>query len=79
MSGLYKNPITPINVLGASSVSRTSTFGTNFSILGVGGYMEVYNISDLFFTVPSGSTGYIEISGNTIPIQLQKGTQLFYY
>jgi hypothetical protein len=74
MSGLYKNPITPLNVLGANSVSRTSTYGTNFSVLGIGGYMEVFNISDLFFTVPTGSSGYVEFSGNTIPIQLQKGT-----
>ena len=73
MSGIYKNPITPINVLGASSVLRTSTYGTDISVLGVGGFMEVYNLSDLLFTIPSGTTGYIENSGNTIPIQLQIG------
>ncbi len=74
MSGLYQNPLTPISVLGPSSVPRTKPFGSNFSILGVGGYMEVYNLSDLYYTVPSGTTGSIESSGNTIPIQFSKGT-----
>ena len=74
MAGLYQNPITPISVLGPSSVPRVKPFGTNFSVLGVGGYMEVYNLSDLYFTVPPSTTGSIENSGNTIPIQFSKGT-----
>lgn len=75
MSNLpYKNPISPLQVLGSSSVSRTDTFGTNFSVLGTGGFMEVYNLSDLDYTVPTGQTGTIEFSGNTIPIQFKKGS-----
>jgi hypothetical protein len=70
----YKNPLSPIQVLGAQSVSRTSTFGTNFSILGTGGYMEVYGLTDLNFVIPVGQTGFIEFSGNTIPIEFNKGT-----
>jgi hypothetical protein len=70
----YKNPLSPIQVLGPQSVSRTSTFGTNFSILGTGGYMEVYGLTDLNFVIPVGQTGFIEYSGNTIPIEFNKGT-----
>jgi hypothetical protein len=71
---LYKNPITPEQLNGAQSVSRTETFGTNFSILGIGGFMEVYNITDLYFTIPPATTGPIELSGNTIPINFLKGS-----
>jgi hypothetical protein len=74
MSNLYKNPLTPEQLNGAQSVSRTETFGTNFSVLGIGGFMEVYNISDLDFTIPPATTGPIELSGNTIPISFLKGT-----
>jgi hypothetical protein len=75
MSNLpYKNPISPLQVLGTTSVSRTDTFGTNFSVLGVGGFMEVYSLSDLDYTVPIGQTGTIEFTGNTIPIQFKKGS-----
>jgi hypothetical protein len=71
---IYKNPISPEQLNGVQSVARTETFGTNFSILGVGGFMEVYNISDLYFTIPTGTTGNIEVSGNTIPISILIGT-----
>jgi hypothetical protein len=74
MSNLYKNPLTPEQLNGAQSVSRTETFGTNFSVLGIGGFMEVYNISDLDFTIPPATTGPIELSGNTIPISFLKGS-----
>jgi len=75
MSNLpYKNPISPIQLLGSQTVSRTDTFGTNFSVLSTGGYMEVYNLSDLDFTIPVGQTGTIEFSGNVIPIQFKKGS-----
>jgi hypothetical protein len=70
----YKNPISPIQVLNPFSVARNELFGTNFSVLGVGGFMEVYNLDDLQYTVPSGRTGTIEFSGNTIPIQFKKGS-----
>ena len=73
MSFNYKNPITPLISLGNQSVPRTSVYGTNFSILGTGGYMEVYSVNDLYFTIPSSYTGLIEFSANTIPIQFNKG------
>ena len=71
---LYKNPLTPEQLNGAQSVTRTETFGTNFSVLGIGGFMEVYNITDLYYTIPPATTGPIEISGNTIPISFLKGS-----
>jgi hypothetical protein len=74
MSFNYKNPITPLSTLGNISVLRKNVFGTNFSILSTGGYMEVYNVNELYYTIPSSTTGLIEYSGNTIPIQLNKGT-----
>ena len=74
MSFNYKNPITPLSTLGNISVQRKNVFGTNFSILSTGGYMEVYNINELYYTIPPSTTGLIEFSGNTIPIQLNKGT-----
>jgi len=72
MSFIYKNPITSSQLTGAESVSRSATFGTNFSVLTIGGYMEVYTLADLDFTIPSGSTGLIQFSGNTIPIRYSK-------
>jgi len=72
MSGLYRNPISPLVSLGTTSVPIGSTYGSNFSVYGVGGFMEVYNLSDLVYTIPSGQTGTIEYSGNTIPIRFQK-------
>jgi len=74
MSFNYKNPITPLSSLGNLSVPRKSIYGTNFSILGTGGYMEVYSLNDLYYTIPIGQTGLIEYSANTIPIQFNKGT-----
>ena len=74
MSFNYKNPITPLSTLGNISVQRKNVFGTNFSILSTGGYMEVYNIDELYYTIPPATTGLIEYSGNTIPLQLNKGT-----
>lgn len=74
MSDLYINPISPLISLGPQSVQRNKTFGTDFSILGIGGYMEVYSQTDLLYTIPTGQTGVIEFTGNTIPIQFTKGT-----
>ena len=74
MSFNYKNPISPLTSLGTISLPRTEVYGTNFSVLSTGGFMEVYSLNDLYFTIPSGSTGLIEYTGNTIPIQFQKGT-----
>jgi len=70
MSFNYQNPLSSTQLDGANSVSRTSVFGTNFSVLQTGGYMEIYHLSGLTFTIPEGDTGLIEYSGNTIPIQL---------
>jgi hypothetical protein len=72
MSLVYKNPISASQLTGAESVARDVNFGTNFSVLQIGGYMEVYTLNDLSYTVPSGSTGTIEYSGNTIPITYSK-------
>jgi hypothetical protein len=45
MSVPYKNPISGLFVSSPSSVQRNQVYGTNFSTLQVGGYMEVYNLS----------------------------------
>ena len=73
MAEPFKLPISPEQLNGIQSVSRTEVFGTNYSVLGIGGYMEVYNLSDLEFTIPPGDTGLISSSANTIPIQFIKG------
>lgn len=70
----YKNPLSPILVPGPQSVPRNENFGVNFSVLGIGGYMEVYTTSDLVFTIPTGTTGSVKFSGNTIPINFLKST-----
>ena len=67
MSFNYKNPISGEIVGQPSSVNPTDYFGTNFSVLGTGGYMEVWSLSDLNYST-FGSSGVIEKSGNTIPI-----------
>ncbi len=72
MSLVYKNPISASQLTGAESVTRNVNYGTNFSVLQIGGYMEVYTLNDLSYTVPNGSTGTIEYSGNTIPITYSK-------
>ena len=78
MSVPYKNPISSVQVSTPQSVSRTSVFGTNFSILNVGGYMEVYNLSDLSLTLTASSyPSLIQLSANTIPIRFTKGNNTF--
>jgi len=69
----YKKSISPIQLLGTQSVNREATYGTHFSTDGIGGYMEVFNVTDLIFTIPTGQTGSIEYTGNTIPVNLLKG------
>jgi hypothetical protein len=71
---LNKIPVSPITSFGNPSVPNGSTIGTNFSILQTGGYMEVYTLSGLTYTIPPATTGIIEFSGNSIPIQLTKGS-----
>ena len=72
MSFTYKNPLTSTQLTAQESVQRNRVFGTNFSVLQTGGYMEVYTLNDLLFTIPSGSTGLIQYTGNTIPINYSK-------
>lgn len=75
MSNSFSNiPVSPIKSLGNHSIRDNATFGTNFSILQTGGYMEVYKLSDLDYIIPNGYQGLVEYSGNTIPVQLQIGT-----
>jgi hypothetical protein len=71
---LNKIPVSPITSFGNPSVPNGSTFGTNFSILQTGGYTEVYSLSGLTYTIPPVTTGIIEFSGNSIPIQLTIGS-----
>lgn len=77
MSFVYKNPISATLLTGTNSVGREKVFGTNFSVLQTGGYMEVYTLDDLAFVVPSGDTGLIEFTGNTIPVNYSKRTLPF--
>ena len=77
MSLIYKNPLSSVQLANVESVQRDDVFGTNFSVLQVGGYMEVYNLSDLDFTVPSEDTGLIQFSGNVIPINYSVRTLPF--
>ena len=63
----YKNPISSVQVNTPNSVLSTDTFGTNFSVLQVGGYMEVWNLDDLIYSA-YGATGNISNSANTIPV-----------
>jgi hypothetical protein len=70
---LNKIPVSPITSFGNPSVPNGSTIGTNFSILQTGGYMEIYSLSGLTYTIPPATTGVIEFSGNSIPIQFTKG------
>ena len=78
MSVPYKNPISSVQVSTPQSVSRTSVFGTNFSILNVGGFMEVFNLSDLSLTLTATSyPSLIQLSANTIPIRYTKGNGTF--
>lgn len=70
---LNKIPVSPITSFGNPSVPNGSTFGTNFSILQTGGYMEVYTLSGLTYTILS-TPGINEYSGNSIPIQFTKGS-----
>jgi len=69
----YKNPTTPLQFQGSLSIDPTQTFGNTFSVYNIGGYMEVGSLSDLSYTIPTGTTGTIEYSGNTIPIEFLKG------
>jgi hypothetical protein len=75
MSFPYKNPLTSAQLSGTQSADRTSTFGTNFSVLSTGGYMEVYNLNDLNLILTASTyPSNIQLSANTIPINFTKGS-----
>jgi hypothetical protein len=73
MSYSFRNPISPNQVNSTQTVDSSKIFGTDISVLGTGGYMEVFNLSDLEFTIPIGETGTIVYSGNSIPVNFFKG------
>ena len=71
MSFNYKNPTSDTFVNGPFSVDRISNTGVSFSVDMVGGYMEVWNLSDLNWTIPTDiydGGGEVVFTGNTIPI-----------
>lgn len=74
MSFPYKNPISPNQLNGQQSLDRTKTYGTSYSTLSTGGYMEVYSLNQLQYTIPPSTFGPIEFSGNAIPITFSKGS-----
>ena len=56
-------------VAAPTIVSIDSTVGTNYGVYNIGGYKEVYNLSDLNFVLTGGTPGQIlQNSGNTIPV-----------
>ena len=72
MSFNYKNPVSASLITGAFSVTRESTQGTNFSVNTIGGYMEVFYLSDLNWVIPQETLdngGPVAYSGNSIPIE----------
>jgi hypothetical protein len=73
MSFPYKNPISSLQVGTTQSVPLSNTYGLGYSVNNIGGYMEVYSLNDLIYTIPTGTTGSVEYSGNTIPIEFTKG------
>jgi hypothetical protein len=73
MSFQYKNPISGTLLNGPDSVVLDNPQGTNFSVLSIGGYMEVYSHQDLIYD-PIGPGGSVTNSANTIPINLTIGT-----
>lgn len=67
--GIYKNPLTATQIGAPESVGNSRFFGTNFSVLGIGGHMEVFKLADLNFTV-NNLNGPVEDSDNKIPVRL---------
>jgi hypothetical protein len=80
MSFDYKNPISATKITGPFSVIRETTTGTNFSVDTIGGYMEVFNLSDLNWVIPPetyADGGPVQYSGNSIPIEFSYGGNLY--
>ena len=75
MAFQYKNPISLTQSSGADTVGRTVTFGNTFSVLNIGGYMEVWELNDLELILTASTyPAQIQLSANTIPISFTKGT-----
>lgn len=77
MSFQYKNPTSSTVLNGPVSVQRNNDTGTNFSVESVGGYMEVYYLSDLDWVIPNDiliNGGPVLYSGNSIPISFTYNT-----
>ena len=56
-------------VAAPTIVAIDSTVGTNYGVYNIGGYKEVYKLSDLEFVLTGGTAGQIlQNSGNTIPV-----------
>lgn len=71
----YKNPITISQSTFTDSVARSTTFGNTFSILNIGGHMEVWNLTELGLTLTASTyPSQIQLSANTIPIDFTRGT-----
>ena len=73
MSLNYRNPTSSISLDVPNSVGLDDNFGTNFSVSQIGGYMEVYTLSDLELTLTGVSDGDVLLSANTIPISYNIG------
>ena len=76
MSFNYKNPTSDSLVFSPFSVERAADTGVNFSVNTVGGYQEVWSLSDLNWTIPTqtyNDGGQVFYSGNTIPISFVCG------
>jgi hypothetical protein len=71
MSFNYQNPLAGVIENQYIGVARDSTAGNTFSVLNVGGYMEVWTLNNLNYST-FGATGNIANSGNTIPIAFYK-------
>ena len=53
MSFNYKNPTSASIFFGPVSVTRDNDTGSNFSVNSIGGYIEVYTLSDLNWVILS--------------------------
>ena len=67
----FRNPTALDTRTAPEAVGLTTVQGTNFSTLQVGGYMEVFYLSDLALTL--SGLGAQSNSANTIPIQISLG------